>query len=170
MLPTQENTGTRIVLTPSSTHLTSQKAKWINILPPEDKQPRSVRSYYSNLKEDEKVLEEAKMIVNQSQEEEEGGAEKGSKRKAYTRRIRCLQLSVDTAARLTLSANFLLFFLKLAASIQSGSLAVISSLIDSTLDLLSGEIYTCIHACFIIRLHGHLDETDIINSTIGREL
>ena len=51
-----------------------------------------------------------------------------------------LQLSVESAARLTLSVNFLLFFLKLAAAIQSGSLAVVSSLIDSTLDLLSGQI------------------------------
>ncbi len=51
-----------------------------------------------------------------------------------------LQLSVDTAARLTLSVNFLLFFLKLAAAVQSGSLAIVSSLIDSTLDLLSGLV------------------------------
>jgi len=34
--------------------------------------------------------------------------------------------------------NVLLFFLKLAASVQSGSLAVLSSLIDSVLDLFSG--------------------------------
>lgn len=50
----------------------------------------------------------------------------------------CIQLSVGTAARLTFAVNLFLLFAKLAATIQSGSLSVFSSLLDSILDLVSG--------------------------------
>ncbi|XP_019859327.1 PREDICTED: metal tolerance protein 11-like [Amphimedon queenslandica] len=53
-------------------------------------------------------------------------------------KLSLFQLSVSSASHLTLSVNILLFFIKLAASIQSGSLSVVSSLIDSALDLFSG--------------------------------
>lgn len=52
----------------------------------------------------------------------------------------CIELEVSTAARLTLSVNIFLFFLKTAATIQSGSLSVLSSLFDSGLDLFSGTV------------------------------
>ena len=47
---------------------------------------------------------------------------------------------MSTATHSTLSDNVLLFFIKMAAAIQSGSLSVISSLVDSTLDLFSGVV------------------------------
>ncbi len=50
----------------------------------------------------------------------------------------CIQLSVDTTAWLTFSINLFLLFAKLSAAIQSGSLSVLSSLLDSALDLFSG--------------------------------
>lgn len=72
----------------------------------------------------------------------------------------CIQLSVDTAARLTLSVNFLLFFLKIAAAIQSGSLAVLSSMIDSGLDLFSGAAIAT--SSYLIKRYDHY------NYPIGR--
>ena len=45
---------------------------------------------------------------------------------------------MGTAARLTFAVNLFLLFAKLSATIQSGSLSVLSSLIDSVLDLFSG--------------------------------
>ena len=152
VLPAPHQSTAGVVLTPSSTHITRQTAKWINVVPDDDtdynrpdlsrwrawfKNPK-LKSYYSRLQKDEAVLKEARVITEDSNTVEDDSKNKG-------RRCHCwryLQLSVDTAARLTLSVNFLLFFLKLAAAIQSGSLAVVSSLIDSTLDLLSGRCPT----------------------------
>ena len=51
-----------------------------------------------------------------------------------------IELEASTAARLTLSINLFLFFLKMGATIQSGSLSVFSSLFDSALDLFSGTV------------------------------
>ena len=99
------------------------------------KKPK-LKSYYSQLEKDEAALKEARSALNSSAEDGRG---KGAESVGSCPRLGFLQLSVDTAARLTLSVNFLLFFMKLAAAIQSGSLSVVSSLIDSTLDLLSGR-------------------------------
>ena len=99
-----------------------------------------LKSYYSQLEKDEAVLKEAQTAVS-----DQKGSRQDEQQQVESTPHQCspsvLQLSVDTAARLTLSVNFLLFFLKLAAAIQSGSLAVVSSLIDSTLDLLSGKVH-----------------------------
>lgn len=146
-----------LVLAPSSNVINRQTAKWMSFLPNEDDpkakeeergsrrnsslrtrnlkfwyKNQKLQSYYDKLEKDEATIKEAEEITKGSTE---AGETEGSDR----RKKLCVQLSVDTAARLTLSVNFLLFFLKLAAAIQSGSLAVLSSLIDSTLDLLSGE-------------------------------
>jgi cation diffusion facilitator family transporter len=82
------------------------------------------------VKEDEAALKEAESTLQEDEEDEV----------APKKRCAPFQLKVSTAARLTLSVNFLLLFMKLAASIQSGSLAVISSLLDSVLDLFSGVV------------------------------
>lgn len=149
-----------LVLTPSNNIITRQSAKWMSFLPEENQteegesrgaeesksgqssSPRrrnnwkfwyknqKLQSYYSKLEKDEATIKEAQDIIQGSLETTEADSKKGKKWH--------IRLSVDTAARLTLSVNFLLFFLKLAAAVQSGSLAVVSSLIDSTLDLLSG--------------------------------
>lgn len=128
------------------------------------KESREVRKYYEHLRKDQVVLKEAMEVKIENEEDEEKVAEskplnyetaldnvikstangQGSDeiiKKEETRKGKLLslfQLSVSSASRLTLSANILLFFIKLAASIQSGSLSVVSSLIDSALDLFSG--------------------------------
>ena len=121
---------------------------------------RGVRKYYERLKKDEKVLKEAEELITDNEEEENANEAKPDKYHTAldsviqtTERVEdeehkdtgqkksiknFLQISVGAAARITLSANLLLFFFKLAASIQSGSLSVISSLVDSALDLFSG--------------------------------
>ena len=137
------------VIAPSTTHMTRSNAKWDQVFPSDvekpDKgkrkwsqfgtRPRKVRLYYQQLKGDIEVLKEAETAGRESIEDED-------KNRESTKKIRCkkCQLSASTAARLTLAANFLLLFIKLGASIQSGSLSVISSLIDSTLDLFSGAV------------------------------
>lgn len=111
--------------------------------------PRRLQRYYRKLERDEAALEEAKNLSVSPADDErgrpaegmEGETEEGSHQRRKLHRRKCNQwLSVATATRLTLSANLLLFFLKMAASIQSGSLAIISSLVDSTLDLFSGVV------------------------------
>jgi cation diffusion facilitator family transporter len=91
---------------------------------------RKLQKYYQEVKEDEAALKEAESTLQEDEENEV----------APKKRCARIQLKVSTAARLTLSVNFLLLFMKLAASIQSGSLAVISSLLDSVLDLFSGVV------------------------------
>ena len=105
------------------------------------------------MEKDERVLKEAKRIlkINSMEEEDEEGTNK-NKRCHRCIKCHCIELSVDTAARLTLAVNFLLFFMKLAAAIQSGSLSIISSLIDSTLDLFSGLL---VHTSYVHILHVH---------------
>ncbi|XP_003388482.1 PREDICTED: metal tolerance protein 11-like [Amphimedon queenslandica] len=122
---------------------------------------REVRKYYKRLRKDQVVLKEA-MELKIEKEEKKGaeskplhyetaldnvvkstadGRSNDEITKEETRKGKLMslfQLSVSSASRLTLSVNILLFFIKLAASIQSGSLSVVSSLIDSALDLFSG--------------------------------
>ena len=109
--------------------------------------PRAVRIYYRRQNKDIQTLKEARKLSSLGSENdlkglsekfEEENAE--NKKKCKIRCPSCIQLSTGTAARLTLSINILLFFLKLGATIQSGSLAVLSSLIDSALDLFSGVV------------------------------
>lgn len=108
--------------------------------------PRAVRIYYRRQNKDIQTLREARKLSSLGSENDlKGLSEKfeeevGKKKKCVPRCPTCIQLSTGTAARLTLSINILLFFLKLAATIQSGSLAVLSSLIDSALDLFSGVV------------------------------
>ena len=108
------------------------------------KLPRAVRIYYRRQKQDVQTLREARKLSSLGSENDLKGLsdkfEEGTKSKCGPKCPSYIQLSTGTAARFTLSINVLLFFLKLAATIQSGSLAVLSSLIDSTLDLFSGVI------------------------------
>ena len=139
-----------VLVAPSTSHVTRQTAKWINVVPLDGpqaftspppqrrvwfKKPK-LRSYYSKLRKDEAVLKQAQITVGGDVSDNELDVEHSETGSCLKPGF--LQLSVDTAARLTLSVNFLLFFFKLGAAVQSGSLAVVSSLIDSTLDLLSG--------------------------------
>ena len=112
------------------------------------KLPRAVKVYYRQQKKDIEALEAARRLSSLGSAEDLKGLGKrsrhpgsqGKERKFPKCSCSCVQLSVDSAARLTLSVNFLLFFFKIAATIQSGSLAVLSSLIDSGLDLFSGAV------------------------------
>ena len=109
--------------------------------------PRAVRIYYRRQKQDIQTLKEARKLSSLGSENDLKGLSDrfeeetaGKKEKCAPKCPSCIQLSTGTAARLTLSVNILLFFLKLGATIQSGSLAVLSSLIDSALDLFSGVV------------------------------
>lgn len=109
--------------------------------------PRAVRIYYRKQKKDIATLKEARKLSSLGSENDLKGLSErfeeevmGSKKMCSPQCPSYIQLSTGTAARLTLSVNILLFFLKLAATIQSGSLAVLSSLIDSALDLFSGVV------------------------------
>ena len=108
--------------------------------------PRAVRIYYRRQNQDIQMLKEARKLSSLGSENDIKGLSDrfeeslGNKSKCTPKCPSCIHLSTGTAARLTLSVNTLLLFLKLAATIQSGSLAVLSSLIDSTLDLFSGLI------------------------------
>ena len=108
--------------------------------------PRAVRIYYRRQKQDIQTLKEARKLSSLGSENDIKGLSDrfeealGNKGKCTPKCPSCIHLSTGTAARLTLSVNTLLLFLKLAATIQSGSLAVLSSLIDSALDLFSGVI------------------------------
>ena len=112
------------------------------------KLPRAVKVYYRKQKKDIEALEAARRLSSLGSAEDLKGLGESSRHPGGQGRERkfpkcscdCVQLSVDSAARLTLSVNFLLFFFKIAASIQSGSLAVLSSLIDSGLDLFAGAV------------------------------
>ena len=104
---------------------------------------RKIKVYYRKLKKDEEVLHEARTIVNEPGSIQDVELDTGEDEPETTKKRLCkprINLSVSAAARLTLSANILLFFLKLGAAIQSGSLSVISSLIDSAFDLFSGLV------------------------------
>lgn len=100
--------------------------------------PRAVQVYYKRQKKDIEAIAEARRLS--LPEAEEG--ERFPEEKQQTKRCQCscINLSVDSAARLTLATNFLLFFFKLGATIQSGSLAVLSSALDSGLDLFAGGV------------------------------
>ena len=108
--------------------------------------PRAVRIYYRRQKKDIQALQEARRLSSPGSAQDLKGLGDQSyqivseKKREWKCSWKCslIQLSVETAARLTLSVNVLLLFLKLAAAVQSGSLAVLSSLIDSVLDLFSG--------------------------------
>ena len=109
--------------------------------------PRAVRIYYRRQHKDIQTLREARKLSSLGSENDLRGLNEryekegvGKKKKCPPQCPSCIQLSTGTAARLTLSINILLFFLKLAATIQSGSLSVLSSLIDSALDLFSGVV------------------------------
>ena len=109
--------------------------------------PHAVRIYYRKQKKDIATLKEARKLSSLGSENDLKGLSErfeeevmGNKRMCSLHCPSYIQLSTGTAVRLTLSINVLLFFLKLAATIQSGSLAVLSSLIDSALDLFSGVV------------------------------
>ena len=105
--------------------------------------PRGIRHYYRRLEKDEAALEEARQLSSPTSDEERDMTDGETERAPPSRKFsfrRIYNLSVSTATRLTLSVNVLLFFIKMAAAIQSGSLSVISSLVDSTLDLFSGVV------------------------------
>ena len=109
--------------------------------------PRAVQIYYRKQRKDIATLKEARKLSSLGSENDLKGLNErfekeviGNNKKCSARCPSCVQLSTGTAARLTLSVNILLFFLKLAATIQSGSLSVLSSLVDSSLDLFSGVV------------------------------
>ena len=101
--------------------------------------PRAVQVYYKRQKKDIEALEKAHKLTLPA-DDAESRLITGNSSQKEQRHCSCVQLSVNTAARLTLAVNFLLVFFKLAATIQSGSLSVLSSLIDSGLDLFSGAV------------------------------
>ena len=101
--------------------------------------PRAVQVYYKRQKKDIEALEKAHKLTLPTDDAESQLITENSSQKEQCH-CSCVQLSVNTAARLTLAVNFLLVFFKLAATIQSGSLSVLSSLIDSGLDLFSGAV------------------------------
>ena len=108
---------------------------------------RGVRHYYRKLEKDEAALEEARQFSSSiSDEGRRTLIDRETDRAPPSRKFCCrrmLHLSVPTAyTRLSLSFNVFLFFIKMAAAIQSGSLSVISSLVDSTLDLFSSVVIT----------------------------
>lgn len=101
--------------------------------------PRAVQVYYKRQKKDIEAITEAHRLSSLSVPEE-GGRSLAGKQCSKRCQCSCFHLSVDGAARLTLAMNFLLFFFKLGATIQSGSLAVLSSALDSGLDLFAGGV------------------------------
>ena len=101
--------------------------------------PRAVQVYYKRQKKDIEALEKAHKLTLPTDDAESQSITGNSSQQEQCH-CSCVQLSVNTAARLTLAVNFLLVFFKLAATIQSGSLSVLSSLIDSGLDLFSGAV------------------------------
>lgn len=124
-------------------------AKWASTIPhwrsrgeteSRKRLPRAVRIYYKRQKKDIKVLQEARRLSSLGSENDlkTVRGDDSSRKERKMKKCSLVQLSVETAARLSLSVNFLLLFFKIAAAIQSGSLAVLSSLIDSALDLFSG--------------------------------
>lgn len=110
--------------------------------------PRAVKVYYRQQQKDIEVLREARKLSLIGSIEDLGVRyswledQEKHKRKKFnccnSKRFQCITLSVGTAARLTFAVNLFLLFAKLAATVQSGSLSVLSSLIDSALDLFSG--------------------------------
>ena len=98
--------------------------------------PRSVQIYYKRQKKDIEAIATARKLS--LQDDHVASNMITSQNEHY--RCSCAQLSVITATRLTLAVNILLVFFKLAATIQSGSLSILSSLIDSGLDLFSGAV------------------------------
>ena len=102
--------------------------------------PRVIRRYYRRLEKDEAALEEARQLSSPTSDEERDTIDGETERVPPSSCRSICDLSVSTATRLTLSVNVLLLFFKIAAAIQSGSLSVISSLVDSTLDLFSGVV------------------------------
>ena len=95
--------------------------------------PRSVQIYYKRQKKDIEAIATARKLS--LQDDHTASNLITSQNEHY--RCSCVQLSVITATRLTLAVNILLV---LAATIQSGSLSILSSLIDSGLDLFSGAV------------------------------
>ena len=102
--------------------------------------PRAVQVYYKKQKKDMEAIAAVRELSPSPKDTEPPNETSGSSMRKNRFKCSCIQLSVDTAVRLTLATNFLLVFFKLAATIQSGSLAVLSSLIDSGLDLFSGAV------------------------------
>ena len=143
------------MVAPSSAPPSRFRVKWGSLFPSRDpksptrpKQSRAVRIYYRKQQKDIEVLREARRmstvdsgageddIFDELLQETEDNKEE--KRCCNTSKCRCIKLSVGTAARLTFAVNLFLLFAKLSATIQSGSLSVLSSLLDSALDLFSG--------------------------------
>ena len=132
------------VFAPHNFDAATRTARWNTVLTarkggesplPHGRLSRKLRLYYQQMRKDQAVVEESKIRST------DGGRDSDEDPTAKEGRTRMrLSLSVDAAARLTLAANFFLFFLKLAAAIQSNSLSVISSVIDSGLDLFSGVV------------------------------
>lgn len=92
-------------------------------------------------KTEEELLQDKEIVEAVERRADTDNTVNSTKRRRFSMEPKCwkkCELSIDSAARLSLAVNFLLFFIKLAASIQAGSLSVISSLIDSGLDLFSG--------------------------------
>ncbi len=110
------------------------------------KKSKAVRIYYKRQKKDIEVLKEARHMSTIEDSETDDYFDKLLKETEHEEKksccskmkCTCIQLSVDTAAWLTFSVNLFLLFAKLSATIQSGSLSVLSSLLDSGLDLFSG--------------------------------
>ncbi len=101
--------------------------------------------YYQKQQKDIEVLREARRMSSIDSGEDDifddllRETEDSEKKSCCnTSKCRCIKLSVATAARLTFAVNLFLLFAKLSATIQSGSLSVLSSLLDSALDLFSG--------------------------------
>ena len=141
------------MIAPSAPPPSRFTAKWASAMPhwgsfrekteSRKRLPRAVRIYYRRQKKDIQALQEARRLSSLGSAQDLRGLGDQSyevKKRKWKCDWKCslIQLSVETAARLTLSVNLLLLFLKLGASVQSGSLAVLSSLIDSVLDLFSG--------------------------------
>lgn len=111
--------------------------------------PRAVKVYYRRQKKDMQVLLDARklsVLPSDSKLDDRYSwlakdGEPITRKKSRCCNLKschCINLSVGTAARLTFAVNVFLLFIKLAAAVQSGSLSVLSSLLDSALDLFSG--------------------------------
>ena len=93
----------------------------------QSKKSRKAKKFYSAQDSFIKAILEAERDISQCKIEAAADAEKSNK-------------MVNLAAKISFFANIILMIAKLTASILSGSMAIISSLVDSVVDLVSGAV------------------------------
>ena len=104
--------------------LISVQAEWMKH---EKSRKKKLRKYYSRQDDFIQSITDAEKEMGKDHEEAaDEAAESGN--------------AVHFAAKLSFFANILLMIAKLTASILSGSMAIISSLVDSVVDLVSGAV------------------------------